>query len=157
MSDDAFDQLSKSKRSIGGGGDYAPWWNSENFDVEEGDELVGVVVEKHSYTDPGGEDHPIATVRSTGGQSNLEPDIEASTPTRTGIEDFVDETEVGDLVLIEYEGEVDTNTGRSMHAYAASKLTQTEWQEMDNADEILEVWQGSNHFRDSLVDGDVGN
>lgn len=145
MSEDAFDQLEKTKKSVGGSGDYAPWWNEDNFGVEEGDSLIGVVVEKHAYTDPGGDDHPIATVRSVG-RGALAEGEEASTPTRTGIEPFVEETTVGDLVFIEYGGQVKANSGRDMHVYEASKLTQDEWAETGQADDITEVWEASPHF-----------
>lgn len=151
--DEAFDQLDKSKRSVGGGGDYAPWWNDDNFGVDEGDQLIGIVVEKHAYTDPGGDDHPVATVRSIGGESDVEENTEVSTPTRKGIEDFAEDLELGELALIEYEGEVATNSGRDMHTYAASKLEQEDWQEMEDAEDILAIWEDSDHFRDNLVEG----
>ena len=150
MTEDAFDQLEKTKTSVGGSGDYAPWWNEENFGVEEGDNLIGVVVEKHAYTDPGGEDHPVATVRSVG-RGALAEGEEASTPTRTGIEPFAEKTEVGDLVFIEYGGQVKANSGRDMHIYEASKLTHEEWVDTDQADDIQAVWEASPHFS-----GDVG-
>lgn len=145
MSEDAFAQLEESKQSVGGSGDYAPWWNEDNFGVSDGDDLIGVVVEKHSYTDPGGDDHPVATVRSVG-RGSLQEGEEASTPTRTGIEPFVEETEVGDLVFIEYGGQVKANSGRDMHVYEASKLTQEDWAQTDQADDIREVWESSRHF-----------
>lgn len=154
---DAFDELDDKKQSIGGGGDYADWWTNENFNISEGDELVGVVVEKHSYTDPGGNDHPIATVRCTADRSNIPVGTEASTPTRTSIEDFAEASGVGDLVLIEYEGQVKTNSGRDMHTYAGSSLSQEEWAEMDNAEDILDVWKGSDHFREDQLEVDLGN
>lgn len=150
---DAFDQLDGKKKSIGGGGDYAEWWNEDNFDIEEGDKLVGICVEKHAYTDPGGEDHPIATIISIGGQSMLGEGVEASTPTRVGIEEFAEDLELGELALIEYEGLVDTNTGREMHAYAASKLSQEEWRDMDDAEDIQETWESSAHFHETHVEG----
>jgi len=139
---DAIDELEKSKQQIGGGGDYASWWNSENFDVSEGDKVIGPVVEKHAYTDPGGEDHPIATVVSIG-TGSLDKGTHVSTPTRKGIEDFAEDASVGQFVLIEYTGMVDTNSGRSMHTYSASKLTQDDWKETEQSDVIQEVWNAS--------------
>lgn len=150
MTGDAFDKLEKSKASVGGSGDYAPWWNNDNFGVQEGDNLIGVVVEKHAYTDPGGDDHPVATVRSVG-RGALDKGVEASTPTRTGIEPFVEKTEVGDLVFIEYGGQVKANSGRDMHIYEASKLTHDEWVETDQASDIQEVWESSPHFSGDIA------
>lgn len=151
--DEAFDQLNESKQSVGGGGDYADWWNNENFGVEEGDQIVGICVEKHAYTDPGGEDHPVATIRSVGGQSDVEDGTEVSTPTRTGIEDFAGDLQIGEMALIEYAGQVPTNSGRDMHTYEASKLSQEQWSELEEAENIQETWEGSEHFRDSQSAG----
>lgn len=145
MAEDAFENLEKNKTSVGGGSDYAPWWNTENFNVEDGDQLIGIVVEKHAYTDPGGDDHPVGTVRSVG-RGSLDAGTEASTPTRTSVEPFVEDTEVGDLVFIEYGGQVKANSGRDMHIYEASKMPQSEWEQTNQADEILEVWEASPHF-----------
>lgn len=156
MSEDAFDELDKNKSAVGGGGDYAPWWNEENFDVEEGDELIGVCVEKHVYTDPGGDEHPVATIRSMG-RGSLDEGTEVSTPTRTGIEPFAGDLELGDLALIEYEGEIKANTGRTMHAYQASKLTQDEWSQTDQADDITSVWQASDHYSGGVEAADTSD
>lgn len=144
MTEDAFDKLNDTKSSVGGGGDYADWWNNENFNVTEGDEIVGVVVEKHAYTDPGGEDHPVATVRSLGQDagSHLDQGVEVSTPTRKGIEPFADDAKIGSLVLIEYTGQIPTNSGRDMHTYEASKLTREEWQGTSQEDLIRDVLDG---------------
>lgn len=153
---DAFDELENTKSNVGGSGDYAPWWNTEEFGVEEGDVLVGVCVEKHAYTDPGGEDHPVATIRSIGGdRSHLGEGVEVSTPTRKGIEPFADKLEIGDLALIEYTGQVQANSGRDMHTYEASSLTQEEWQDTDQADQVQEVWDGSDHNGSTSSDGGV--
>lgn len=144
MAEDALEQLEESKQSVGGSGDYAPWWNRENFDVEEGDKVVGVVVEKHAYTDPGGDEHPVATIRSIG-TGSLSEGTEVSTPTRKAIEPFAEKVGIGDFALIEYDGEVQANSGRDMHTYSASRLTQEEWKETDQADLIQEVWEASSH------------
>lgn len=153
MSDDPFDTLDEQKRNLGGGGDYAPWWNKENFDVDDGDKLVGVVVEKHDYTDPGGDDHPVATIRSVGeeGGSHLAKGTEVSTPTRKGIEPLAEEANVGDLALIEYTGVFQANSGRDTHGYEASRMSQDEWTETSRAELIQEVWEGSDHY-----DGESG-
>lgn len=141
---DPFDKLESSKQSVGGG-DYAPWWSEDKFEINEGDELVGIVVEKHAYTDPGGDEHPVATVRSLE-RGWGEEGQEVSTPTRKGIEPFAEQANIGDLVLIEYTGSVKANSGRDMHTYEASRLSEDEWSEMDNADEIRAVWEASQHF-----------
>ena len=139
---DAIDKLEETKSQVGGGGDYAPWWNDENFDVTEGDKVIGPIVEKHAYTDPGGEDHPIATIASIG-TGSLDKHTHVSTPTRKGIEDFAEGANIGDFVLIEYTGMVDTNSGRAMHTYSASKLTKDDWKETEQADLIREVRSAS--------------
>jgi hypothetical protein len=144
---DALDKLDSFKRDIGGQGDYAPWWTNDNFSIEEGDELVGVCVEKHKYNDPGGDDHPVATVRSIGGdRSHLDSGVEVSTPTRKGIEPFAGDLEIGDLALIEYSEEVSTNTGRDMRTYSASRMSEETWRDMDIAETVDEVWKASGHW-----------
>lgn len=153
--DEALDQLEESKSQVGGDGDYAPWWNEDNFGVEEGDTIVGIVTERRAYEDPGGDDHPIAEIRSIGGdKSHLGEGVEVSTPTRKGIEPFAGELEVGDLALITYTGQVATNSGRDMHTYEASKLTQEEWHQMDIAEQIQAIWDGE--AADTDVSSDDG-
>lgn len=139
MTEDAFDALNQRKSS-GGGGDYAPWW-----EPDAGDEIIGVVVEKHAYTDPGGNDHPVATLRSVG-KGDQEKGTEVATPTHSALEDDVADVEVGDVMLIEYEGTVKANTGRDMNAYATSVLVQQEWQNTDQSDQFQKIWQGSQHY-----------
>lgn len=138
MSDDAFDQLDQRKSS--GGGDYAEWWSPS-----EGDEIIGIVVEKHAYTDPGGNDHPVGTLRSVGKGDHAKGE-EVATPTHSALEDDVEDAQVGDVMLIEYEGKVKANTGRDMNAYATSILTQDEWKQTDQAELFQEVWEASAHF-----------
>lgn len=145
MTDDPFEQLEQSKQSVGGSGDYAPWWNDDNFGVEDGDEVVGIVVEKHEYTDPGGDAHPVATVRSVG-RGSLDEGTEVSTPTRKGIEPFAEDAEIGDLVFIEYTGEIQANSGRDMHTYEASRMSQDEWAQTGQSDDIQSVWEESGHY-----------
>lgn len=140
MTDDPFDKLENSKSS-GGGGDYASWW-----DPSEGDKLIGILVEKHPYTDPGGDDHPVGTVRSVG-RGALDEGEERATPTHSSLEGFIGDTEIGALVLIEYDGKVKANTGREMNAYQTSRLTEDEWRESDQEDHFQEVWEGSEHYR----------
>lgn len=153
---DAFDQLEDTKSDVGGSGDYAPWWNDDNFGVGEGDVLVGICVEKHDYTDPGGEDHPVATIRSVGGdRSDVERGTEVSTPTRTGIEPFAEDLVIGELALIEYGGQIKANSGRDMHVYEASKLTEEEWRDSDQAEDLQELWEGSSHHSASTDGGAV--
>ena len=138
MTEDAFDALQNRKSS--GGQDYAPWW-----EPDEGDEIIGIVVEKHDYTDPGGGKHPVATIRSVG-NGDLEKGTEVATPTHSALEDATATAQIGDLMLIEYEGTVKANTGREMNAYATSVLTRDEWQDTGQAEEFEEVWEASPHF-----------
>lgn len=138
MANDAFDKLSENKSSAGG--DYASWW-----EPDEGEELIGIVVEKHAYTDPGGDDHPVGTVASVG-RGDLQQGEERATPTHSNIEGFIGDTEIGDLVLLEYEGQVKANTGRDMNAYQTSRLRQEEWAETGQAELCREVWESSRYY-----------
>lgn len=140
MANDAFDAL-KERKSSGGSGDYAPWW-----EPDEGEEIIGIAVEKHDYTDPGGGKHAVVTLRSVG-NGDLDKGTEVATPTHSSLSDDVEAVEIGDLMLIEYEGMVKANTGRDMNTYATSILTREEWEQTEQADEFEEVWKNSPHFR----------
>lgn len=135
---DAFDQLDESKQPAGGG-DYAPWWNDDNFDREEGDQLIGVVVEKHAYTDPGGGDHPVATLKMVR-DCALPEEAEVATPTHTTVTDIVERIGVGDLLLLEFTGTIKSNKGRDTNTYEYSVLTEEEWNGTEQADTIQEIW-----------------
>jgi hypothetical protein len=139
MTDDAIDALQERKSS--GGGDYAPWW-----EPSEGDEIIGIVVEKHDYTDPGGGTHPVGTLRSVG-NGDHEKGTEVATPTHSSLTDDVQAVSIGDVMLIEYEGTVKANTGRDMNAYATSILTRDEWQGTEQADDFQDVWENSPHYK----------
>lgn len=135
---DVTDQLRQTKQPAGGG-DYAPWWNDDNFNRQEGDELIGVIVEKHDYTDPGGGEHPVATLKMI--QDCAVPEgSEVATPTHSGCTDVVEDAEVGDVLLLEFTGIVKSNSGRDTNTYEYSRLTEDEWQETDQADHIQEIW-----------------
>lgn len=148
---DAFEQLDKTKSS-GGGGDFADWWKPS-----EGDKLVGVVVEKHYYTDPGGNDHPVSTVRSVG-QGDVPEGSEVATPTHTTLTDTIEQVDIGDVVLIEYEGVVKADSGFDMNMYATSVLKYDSWQETQQADMFQDTLESSQYYNGSRApSGDSGN
>lgn len=150
MAEDAFDTLDKTKSS-GGSGDYAPWW-----EPSEGDKLVGVIVEKHAYTDPGGNDHPVATVRSVG-RGDVPENTEVATPTHATLTDTIEDVDIGDVVLIEYEGTAKADSGFDMNIYASSVLKHDSWQETQQADLFQETLEASPHYNGALPSGDSGN
>lgn len=153
MAEDAFDKLEESK-SRGGDGDYASWW-----DPEEGDKLIGVVFEKHDYEDEyGNGTHTITQIRSVG-RGSYDEGEEFATPPHTNLKRLLQRANVGDLVLVEYEGkEVPDGSNFASHQYSASIMTPDEWQETSNADLIEDVSnQGVGLVGDKSSDGNQGN
>lgn len=137
---DPYDQLNETKRPASGG-NYAPWWNDDNFDRQEGDQLVGVVVERHNYEDPGHNKHPVVTIKATT-DCAVKKETEVATPTHSAIIREIENSDIGpgDLMLIEFTGTVKANTGRDTNTYDVSVLHEDEWADMDGADEIQEIW-----------------
>lgn len=99
---DLLDELEGRKSEPEFGGDYAPWW-----EPEEGDTLVGVITELHSapskFTPEGEVPPPVRTIVSIG-EGDYEMGKVISTRTHKNLLHGLEETEIGDVVLISYLG-----------------------------------------------------
>lgn len=150
MVDDAFDALDENAEQ--GNGDYASWW-----EPDEGDKIVGVVYEKHSYENQyNGDIEPVWQIRSLG-RGDYEEGVEVATPTHAGMVQGLQSADVGDLVQITYEGEEKTDNGFTANNYSIGILTRKQWEDSDQADDIAEVLEqmGSGIQGDNF--GDSGN
>jgi len=142
---DVFDELESRASRPGERGDYADWW-----EPEEGERLVGVVVEKHSapqdWTEPGEVPDDIHTVLSVGrGDFDLG---RAMTPKQhVQLKRGLEGADIDDLVMIKYEGLVKTDSGNAANSYEISVIAEGEWRDMDGADEIEGALDGYGGIR----------
>lgn len=135
MADDIFDEL-ESRKSSGGSDDYAPWWDPSE---DGGEQLVGIVFEKHVYDDDYGNSHNIWQVRSAG-RGDYDEGSEFATPTHSNIKRLLQGASIGDLVLIENQGlQQMEDSPNSAYQYSVSIIPQSEWRGSDQADELEEV------------------
>lgn len=138
MSEDtnAFDELGERSSTPGfGSGDFADWWEP---DEDDGDHLVGVIVEVHSepedWVEPGDEPADIYTVLSLE-RGDCE-DYELYTPRQhKQLQRGLGGAGVGDLVNLEFTG-YEKVQGNMMHTYNVGYIPGEEWEGMDGADEI---------------------
>jgi len=136
---DLFDELDSNTTSAGfSSGDYADWWEP---DEDDGEELVGVIVEKHSapedWTDVGEVPDTVHTVLSIG-----RGDVEAGqlrTPKQhKQLKNALESVEIGDLVNLKFTG-YEKVDGNVMNNYEVGVLAEEEWQELDGADDVQVV------------------
>lgn len=148
MEEDAFDALEKRKSTGGGSGDFAPWW-----EPNEGDTLVGVVVEQHEYNGPGADGQIINTVRSVG-EGNYSRGKEVSTPVHTVLLDLLENVQVNDAVLLQYDGEYTTDNNMVGNDYSGSILTRDDWSQTHQADLFGETLQNSDYTTGTVTTED---
>lgn len=131
---DLLDELEDRKAEPEFGGDYSPWW-----EPSEGDRLVGVVAEVHSapsrYTPEGEIPPPVYTIVSIG-EGKYDLGSAYSTRTHKQLLRGFDDVDLGDVVLLEYEGykKFEGSTQPS-NAYEIAVIKKDELEDFD------EEWQ----------------
>jgi hypothetical protein len=132
---DVFDTLEdRTEDASSAGGDYADWWEPE----DEGDEVVGIVVEKHSapqdWTKPGEVPDDISTVLSVG-RGDYSAGQAVTPKQHKQLKNALGRADIGDLVRLEFTGYEKAN-GNMMHTYAAAIIAEEEWTELPGAEDI---------------------
>lgn len=137
MSDDnVFDELDDRSEAPGfGSGDFADWWEP---DEDDGERLVGPIVEKHSapeeWTEAGEVPDQIYTVLALGrGDCN---EGQLYTPKQhKQLQRGLGGAAVGDVVNLKFTG-YEKVQGNMMHTYEVSYIREDEWEAMGGSDEI---------------------
>lgn len=136
--DDIFSELEDRTQEAGGSGDYADWWSPSDDDPEE---LVGVIMEKHSeprdWTDPGEVPGVVNTVVSVG-RGGFDAGVTRTPRQHTQLMQALEGAEIGDLVRLVFTGYEKVN-GNRMLTYEAAIIPREEWEELGGADDIEEV------------------
>jgi len=135
----AFDELGERSTTPGfGSGDFADWWEP---DEDDGEQLIGVIVEMHAepqdWVEPGDVPNDIYTVLSLGRGDHEEGDL--FTPRQhKQLQRGLAGAGLGDLVNLEFTG-YEKVQGNMMHTYEVGYIPQAEWQDMGNSKEIQAV------------------
>lgn len=133
-----FDALNdRSVEPSFGSGDYADWWEPDN----EGETLVGVIVEMHSepeeWTEPGDIPSTVVTVMSLG-RGDFEVGHMLTPKQHKQLKQGLSDAELMDLVNIEFTG-YEKVQGNLMNTYKVGVISEDEWKEMSGADDISEL------------------
>lgn len=138
MSDDIFEELdSRSIEPSFGSSDFADWWEP----TEEGETVVGVIIEMHSepedWTEPGDVPDTVYTVMSLG-RGDFEPGFCMTPKQHKQLKQGLGDADLLDLVNIEFTG-YEKVQGNLMNTYRVGVIPEAEWKEMDGADAISEL------------------
>lgn len=135
---DIFDEL--DDRSVApsfGSGDFADWWEPD----DEGEQLVGIVIEQHSepedWTDPGEIPQTVHTVMSVG-RGDMDTGVCVTPKQHKQLIQGLSSAELLDLIRIEFTG-YEKVQGNLMNTYRVGVISHDEWQEMDGSGDIEEM------------------
>lgn len=148
---DIFDELEgRSVEPSFGSEDYADWWEPD----EEGEQVVGIVVEMHSapeeWTEPGDVPNTIYTVMSLG-RGDFETGHLMTPKQHKQLKNGLGKAGLLDLVNLTFTG-YEKVQGNLMNTYKVGVIPEEEWKEMDGADDISELVDG--HRAEGGIFGD---
>lgn len=135
---DIFDELDdRSVEPSFGSGDYADWWEPD----EEGEQLVGIIVEMHSepeeWTEPGDVPGTVNTVMSLG-RGDFETGHMLTPKQHKQLQNGLGNAGLMDLVNLTFTG-YEKVQGNLMNTYKVGVIPEEEWKEMDGADDIADL------------------
>lgn len=138
------DSVNKSSTS-----DYPEYWDP----ASAGDEIIGVVAKISRYDGPGGDGEPcpVLALVEDSDPSIPKDEVRAIRAYQSRLKPLGDTAEVGDLIVLEYEGEEETDNGFKMKTYASAEIPPEKWEEWDEGEEIRDILESCRYYKGAAL------